>query len=99
VSSSARAASLSVVFAAAITVWAELAPGLKNWLKDFSGHHWLSKSILMLVVYALGFAAFYVLNKRSVYFDLRKDLRNLVVLTVLGTAAILGFFVWHFLAA
>ncbi len=99
ISASARGASLAVLFVAIITPWAELAPGLKSGLKGLSGNHWLSKSILVLVVYVLGTAAFYALNKKNVYFDLRKELKMLIGLTVLGTLALFGFFVWHFLTA
>src|SRR3990167_6368538 len=49
----------ALLFAVKVSIWAELAPPLKDWLKSLSGHHWTSKSYLPMLVYVVVFAYCY----------------------------------------
>ncbi len=44
-------ATVTVVFITIITVWAELAPGLKTWLANTFTHHWVGKGVLAAAVF------------------------------------------------
>lgn len=90
---------VSIVFVALITIWADLSAPLKAWLKSLSGHHWVSKSIMMLVFYFLFLAIFFTLIKNAEIGRLKRSLLVLNIVILLGTAAVIGFYVWHFLWA
>ncbi|OHB18243.1 MAG: hypothetical protein A2749_00250 [Parcubacteria group bacterium RIFCSPHIGHO2_01_FULL_45_26] len=91
---SAYSAILNVVFVTAITIWAELYVPLKDWLKSVSGHHWTTKSIFSVVLFALFLIIFYFTlsdNEKRI----RNALRNLLVIVVLGVLALTLFFSAH----
>lgn len=89
----------SIVFVVAITIAGELFPGLKDWLKAFSGHHWVSKSILSMLVYGGSFLFVFFSQKNISPAALRQGLLFLAAATILGSIIILGFYAWHYLAA
>ncbi|MBI2676502.1 MAG: hypothetical protein HYX21_00905 [Candidatus Yanofskybacteria bacterium] len=95
--SSAVAAIVSVIFTVAITVLGELSVPLKNWLTDFSGHHWTSKSIFSVLIYFVvwGLAYFYsgAVSAKTV----RRALINLIIFSVAGILAVFLFFTAHYL--
>jgi hypothetical protein len=45
------AAGVTSVFIAAITIYAEFSPPLKDWLKAVFTHHWLGKSTLSIILF------------------------------------------------
>ncbi|MDP3934913.1 MAG: hypothetical protein Q8Q46_01685 [Candidatus Giovannonibacteria bacterium] len=93
--SSAYAAIITIVFVVVITILAELFAPLKDWLKNFSGHHWASKSIFSALIYAVATAllywAFYSPNKDR----LKKALIFLLVSWALGTVFLTAFYTGH----
>lgn len=92
---SAYAAILTIIFVVVITIWAELSAPLKDWLKNFSGHHWTSKSIFSVLLYAVATVVLYVsLHKHNGNF-LKKILGFLLASTVLGTVILTLFFTGH----
>ncbi len=93
--SSAYAAITSIVFVVVITIWAEFNAPLKDWLKNFSGHHWTSKSIFSLALYALVTVLAYVFPFKYSDSCLKKSLGALLVFLVLGTAVLALFFTGH----
>lgn len=93
--SSAYAAILTIVFVVVITIWAELSAPLKNWLANFSGHHWTSKSIFSALVYAVATGVFYFLPQKSVDDCFKSTLGYLVVFTALGVIALALFYTGH----
>ncbi|OGH92516.1 MAG: hypothetical protein A2534_00990 [Candidatus Magasanikbacteria bacterium RIFOXYD2_FULL_39_9] len=95
ITSSAYAAITSIVFVVVITIWAEFNAPLKNWLANFSGHHWTSKSIFSVVLYALVTFAAYLLPFKYSDDCLKKSLNFLFAFTVLGVAALALFFTGH----
>ena len=96
--SSIISAFVAVVFVAAITVWAELSAPLKDWLKDLTGHHWVSKGVLMLAIYVLSFIIVYLFSKSTNINSVNQALKGLNWIVILGVVVIWGFFVWHYLA-
>ena len=78
-----------------ITVWAELSVPLKDWLKIFSGHHWTSKSIFSVLLYAVATIILYVLPNKHGQDRLKTILEFLLVITLLGVIVITLFFTGH----
>lgn len=93
--SSAYAALITVIFVVVITVWAELSAPLKDWLKNFSGHHWTTKSIFSVVVYAASAVALYALFREGSGGGARRSLVLLLSGAVLGTIVLTLFFTGH----
>jgi hypothetical protein len=58
VRASATATSWVVWLVVIVTIWAEMAPGLKNWLAGLTGHHWVTKGWVSIIAYVLLLAAF-----------------------------------------
>ena|SRR3989338_4189109 len=94
--SSAYASVIAIVFVVVITVWAELSAPLKQWLQGFSGHHWVSKSIFSLVLFAAVLAVFYVIPLNNADKRLKSSLVLLFFSVLFGVAAITLFFTLHY---
>ncbi len=93
--SSAYAAILTIIFVVVITIWAELSVPLKDWLKNFSGHHWTSKSIFSVLLYAIATIVLYLSPHKYRNDRLKKTLVSLLVFTILGTVILTLFFTGH----
>ena len=87
---------VSTIFVTAITVIADLAPALKDSLKDTFSHHWLGKSILTVSVFLLFYFLVYVFAKET---DEPRPIAVYVKLlsffSVFGTLVIFLFFVYE----
>ena len=88
---------VAVIFITIITIGGELSVPLKNWLKNLTGHHWVSKGVIMLLIYVISLGIFYLIFKNLTTNSINKALKILNWLVVLGVLAILGFFTWHYL--
>ena len=95
IASSAYAAIIAVIFVVVITVWAEMFTPLKDWLKIFSGHHWVSKSILSLLIYAAAAIALYFGFSQPQGGSLRRALIFLLISVALGIIVIALFYTGH----
>ncbi|OGM98811.1 MAG: hypothetical protein A2915_01505 [Candidatus Yanofskybacteria bacterium RIFCSPLOWO2_01_FULL_41_34] len=97
ISASALAAIITIVFVVVITIWAELSIPLKNWLKNFSGHHWTSKSIFSTLLYSAATAIFYWSFNDPSGAVLRKSLVFLLIFIILGILGVTAFYTGHYL--
>ena len=93
--SSAYAATTTIIFVTVITIWAELFAPLKEWLKDFSGHHWTSKSILSVLLYVIVTIVLYWTIHDQNETRIRKALIVLLIFLVLGSIIITAFYTGH----
>ncbi|MBI2024183.1 hypothetical protein HYT00_02250 [Candidatus Giovannonibacteria bacterium] len=93
--SSAIAASLSVIFITFITIYAEFSVPTKDYLKSLSGHHWTTKSIASVILFFASWILIYAFCRNIEVPSIRKSLKVLIWLTILGSIAILGFFTAH----
>jgi len=93
--SSAYAAVITIIFVVVITVFAELSAPLKNWLKNFSGHHWTSKSIFSALLYLVATALLYWTPLNPNENRLRKALVFLLIFLALGAITIAAFYTGH----
>lgn len=93
---STLATSAAIVFATVITIWSELSSVFKASLTGFAGHHWTTKSILVMLVYVVVATSIHSLVKDVSVSKARKNLVNLVWITILGFVVIFAYYVWHF---
>lgn len=91
-STAAMSAILAVFFVTVITIAAELWPPLKEWLRTIFTHHWVGKSILVIVLYFLRLFFIFRINNGASIERLNKILIFLFWLAVMGTLIIFGFF-------
>jgi len=85
----------AVIFITAITIAADLYLPFKDWLKNNFHHHWVGKSVLAVAIF---FAASLFIRLLPISMDdnkVEKVLKLLFWLTILGSLAIFGFFVWE----
>jgi len=85
------------VFVAAITIVSELVPSIKDWLKDLSGHHWTTKSIFSLAVYAFGLILIYLMPKQLQINTIRNSTIALLLITAVGVISVFSFYTLHFI--
>ena len=85
----------AVIFITAITITADLYLPLKNWLADTFFHHWLGKGILSIVVFIIISLLGWFLSKEANENKINKFLKLLSWLLILGSLAIIGFFIWE----
>lgn len=95
--SSAVSASINIVVVTVVTIWAELAPAFKNNLAAITGHHWITKSFLVIILFPVILGLMYKFSPREITDKkIAQSLWVLIAATGIGFVAILGFFLWHF---
>ena len=92
--SSTYAAIISSTFVVIITIYAELSPALKDWLKSISGHHWTTKSIFTALIFALALIALYSFRKNGSD-RTKQSLVLLLAFVLVGSIAITAFYTGH----
>lgn len=93
---SCYSATVTILTVVAVTVSAELFIPFKNWLATLTGHHWVTKSWLVLIVFSLIYWVLRTLKNSPTAVQTRKALFTLVVVSLLGFLAILGFYIYEF---
>lgn len=93
---SSYAAAVSIVVTVADTIGTEFSPAFKTWLANFTGHHWVTKSWVSVISFALVFAILHLIVKEVESVKAKKALLTLEVISVLGFVVILGFFLYEF---
>lgn len=95
---SACSAAVTIIVVVAMTIVAELSVPFKNWLAGFTGHHWVTKSLVSILLFVLLFGFFRFVGKPANESQTRKVLFTLQVIAIVGFLAILGFYTYEFLA-
>ena len=95
---SSWAATLAIVFATVIIIWAELQAPLKTWLKSITGHHWTTKSWFTIGLYVALLLLIYAFKREPTDTQVRGGIKRLSIIAVLGALALFIFFAWHYLA-
>lgn len=92
---SSLSTTLTVIFVTIITVVAELTPSFKDFLKNLSGHHWTSKSIISVAFYIIVTVLLYLVSRNI---ETRKIGAHIALATwtaLLGILALLLFYTAH----
>jgi|SRR3989344_1977175 len=97
--SATYASILSIVVAVFLTITAELSTPFKDILKSLSGHHWRTKSYLVLITFILGAFVFLILTLRSNPSEKTIRLATIAttIVALLGAIVITGFYILHFI--
>lgn len=93
---SAYAATISVIVTTVVTLAAELSHDFKTRLAGFTGHHWVTKSWLVIIVFALSFIFVRSVTKSPDPARTRLLLSILALAIILGSLVILGFYGYEF---
>jgi predicted Co/Zn/Cd cation transporter (cation efflux family) len=93
---SAYSATISIIIVVAVTIGAELSPSFKSWLAGFTGHHWVTKSWISILVFILFLFIFRLTGKPVNASQARRSIFLLQFVAILGFFAILGFYFYEF---
>ncbi|OGF67194.1 hypothetical protein A3H04_02575 [Candidatus Giovannonibacteria bacterium RIFCSPLOWO2_12_FULL_43_11c] len=92
---SAYSATLTIASVVALTIGAELSAPFKNWLAGFTGHHWVTKSWISIIIFVLFFFVFRIAGKSVNELRTKRALLVLQTISILGFIAILGFYIYE----
>lgn len=83
-------------FSALLVVGKETNESLKSFMKEFTGHHWITHGILILVLFvALGFLLSNNKLEEFLKFDTKKMLITIIGGTIISGIIIVGFYLIH----
>lgn len=86
----------AIWFITIITIWAEFVAPLKNFLAGVTGHHWVTKGVFAVALFALVSVGWALADKNS---EARPTTIYVAIAsTILGSLTLFLFFVWHFFA-
>ena len=92
----AKASMAAFIFIAAATMLAELSAGFKGFLTTTFGHHWVGKSILSIVVFALVY--YYFSSHKgnpNQHVDAMATAKQVALVAVLAGLVVFGFYLWE----
>lgn len=92
----ARAAMIAMTSITAITVAAEYLAPFKEALGKITGHHWVTKSVLAVLIFAVGYALLSALTKPGTSSPARAT-NQVTLVALLNSAVLFGFFILHYL--
>lgn len=90
-------ATIAIIFATIITIWMEYSPGLKKWLTSVAGHHWTTKSLFTIGIYAVVLIIVYAFKREPSDMQVRGSIKKLVAVAIAGALVLILFFTWHYL--
>ncbi len=93
---SSLSAIVTIVVVSAVTIASELSAPFKAWLAGFTGHHWVTKSWLSVIVFVLMFVILHFGTKNVDATKTKRALLLLEITAVLGFLVILGFYTYEF---
>ena len=85
---------ISIVVTVVITIFSEVSSGFKSLLTKISGHHWLTKGIIALVLFFILYFAFGKMKTKDS--DIFKYTKAVFWITIVCSLIIIGFFVFEF---
>ncbi len=83
---------VTILFITALTIVSEIYSPLKDWLKTTFYHHWIGKSILALILFAVVSISPFGLSI--------KELEKYMIRTIwFSVLALFLYFIWHYFTA
>lgn len=92
----AVSAAITAVFITGVTIYADLNPTLKDWLKNTFTHHWIGKGFLAAIIFIALIPLILFIYPNDKKERLLKNLMILFWLTIIGALVIFGFFVYEY---
>jgi hypothetical protein len=94
----AKASIAAFIFIAVSTILSEISADFKSLLVRFFTHHWIAKSVLSVVVFAL---VYYYYSTRkgnpNQHVDAMAMAKQVAIAAILAGLVIFGFFLWDVL--
>jgi hypothetical protein len=97
ISAAAWSANITMIVMVAVILVAEYVASFKSFLASVTGHHWVTKSVLDVVLFVLLFLVLGMVMKGNKKEPMKGIIPTLVV-GIVSMAVLLGFFVYHFMA-
>lgn len=94
---SAWAAVISIVLTVIVTIAGDLNAPFKEWLKGFTGHHWVTKSWLSLIAFIICFAAIRAFVRLPSAQLARRAVNTLAIAACVGVATLIAFYLYEYL--
>ena len=86
---------LTIILTVFMTVYSEINADFKNLLASLLGHHWVTKSVIVVVFFFILANLIRVKPNEKTSLGL---INNVLITTILGFFVILGYYIWHFVA-
>ncbi len=96
VKSMSWATKITIAFVTIVTIVAEMVAPFKDFLKSLTGHHWITKSVSSFVLF---FVLYYFCRCNEKDVDVLKEVKKVIIYTILGILALSAFFTWHYFSA
>jgi len=92
---------LTVIYVPIVTIWSEFDEGFKAGLAAITGHHWITKGVLLIVLYVVFFIIFYFINGPEGKLSKKLPIKMLNILLVLmvfiGLISIWSMYYLHYI--
>jgi len=95
----AGASVVSIIVTTVVTIWAELSAPFKAFLTNYTGHHWVTKSFLSVIVFAACFTICWLAGSHVAAPRTKKALIALEIVVLVCSVVLLGFFIYEFVKA
>lgn len=89
------AVTLTIIFITVITVYADLYPPLKDWLKNSFTHHWIGKGVLSFLLFVSSVILFSTMPFRVTEEKLVKKIWLVFWTSLLGTIVIFSLYIYE----
>lgn len=95
ISSAVISGIITIPLMTAIIIVAELSAPFKNWLKGFTGHHWITKSWIVVIAFAAIFIIVRLMVRDPDQSRLRGKVFSFAVMSIACSVILLGFYVFE----
>ncbi len=85
---------IMIIVTVIITIFAELSKPFKDFLAGITGHHWVTKSLVAMLLFLI--LSFVFARKFKGEVDVWKETKRVIWTAIIGTILIFGFFVLDF---
>ncbi|MDP2632837.1 MAG: hypothetical protein Q8P25_03915 [Candidatus Curtissbacteria bacterium] len=86
----ALSSTVAVISVVLLTLFSELYPPLKNWLASNFSHHWIGKSVLSILIFAVFIIIFQIFKLKNL--SPTKAIWILIIVSNLSFVTLLAFF-------
>lgn len=97
ISSAVISGIITIPLMTAIIIAAELSAPLKGWLKGFTGHHWITKSWIVVIAFVAIFIIVRLMARDPDQSRLRGKVLSFVVMGVACSVILLSFYIFEYL--
>lgn len=93
---SAYSACITIVVVCALTISGDLNAAFKTWLASFTGHHWVTKSWVSMILFAVIFLVIRLIAKNPNEAQTKTSIVTLEIVSILGFVSLVVFYFYEF---